>query len=557
MQRISASCLIVCVLVGTTAATVHADEPLRLKQQRDNAPADLLSTAEFEAMNDPFFNIVLKSRADITSLKDVETLLQPIQTQRRLFVVDENIANPSIGQSRRAVIAFKGTNAQTNDVLDSNVMLSVFFTSDSFPDAPSSIEAWGWDNHRGRYNYYRMDRTGTPNLQLTWKFRGTSVNADRLSVFERQGTCMRCHVNGAPVMKELAFPWNNWRSFKFTASYMDQQWPVRSHPRMRTLRGAEELETEFILTAITQFNTRRLNQSLLRRDEDGNVMIDANGRATVIEGKRLLRHLFETTEVNLISSGALSGLHPFAPGEPGIPPEEIIVPGTFFLNANLMAGGGTTGYLGIGVPIARDFTSVAKIRPAEYKRLVQDSNLTLGGQRGDANFAWFVPEPSHLDNSMVDRLLRRGVVTKEFVAAVLAIDLERPVFSAARASLLRFVPGEFTFVPTSSTTSGQSSTHPDALTAEVLRQILAISPTSGTVEHDFATLLQDANPVARLQERVTQYLERTRTRLQDSSSRATELSRLFNVAIETRRRMKSHEILGALDETGDRLLPLN
>lgn len=544
--------LLTGALVAATFVSAQAEQALQLKQLRDNAPAELLSTAEIEALGDPFFEIVLKRHADVTNLREIEDLLQPNPGKRPLFIVHENIANPSLGQVRRTVIAFEGTNSMTGDVLSPNVMISVFFDSQQFPDDPAAIEVWGWDNQRGRYNYYKMDRSGTPALQLTWKFRGSSVDADLLNPVERRGTCLHCHVSGAPIMKELAFPWNNWKSFKFPATYMTQDWPAGSSPRLQALAGAEELEKQFILGAITQFNTRRLNQGLLRRDDNGNIDIDGQGNATVVTGQRLLNHLFATTEVNLISSGQLSGMHPLAPNEPGRPGFPIAIPNTFFLNANLIAGG-TNGYQGLGIRAAREFSNIASVQPEEYKRLVEQSGIRLSGRRGDTNFAWFVPEPSHVDNSMVDRLMRRGVVTPAFVAAVQAIDLERPIFSDARASLLEFVPDRFPFRPA---TGGTSAPHPDPLTELVIARIEAANPAPGSPAREFLSLLRDPDPVERLRERVQHYLDRVSSRLRDTNARMNELSRLFDRAIEGRMDMKRHPVLSALDETGDRLFSL-
>ena len=107
------------------------------------------------------------------------------------------------------MLAFDDTNA--SETLKGDVMLSVSFGPSGFQEE-NEIEAWGWDNHRGRYNYYKLDSAGSSTGSMTWKFRGSSDEADLQSPAERSGTCMRCHVVGAPVMKELFFPWNNWHA---------------------------------------------------------------------------------------------------------------------------------------------------------------------------------------------------------------------------------------------------------------------------------------------------------------------------------------------------------
>lgn len=530
-----------------------ADAPLALKQLEDGGPIEPIG-ADLASLGDRFFEIVLARHADVTNLAQIEALLQPDASKRETFVVHEDIANPAPGQSRRSVLVFRGTNAATGAILQPNVALSVFFSSDSFSDEPAVIEAWGWDADRFRYNYYKLDRSGFLNRTLSWKFRGSSIGADLRSDEERAGTCFQCHVNGAPIMKEFSFPWNNWHSFKSPANYLQDSWPVRTSPRLSNgaLKSAEILETEFIRDAIANFNDTRITAAL-RRGADGELQRDAAGNVELFEARRVLKPLFVTTEVNFISSGQLSGMHRFPGGGSGRPSGPIGVPSTFFLNANLIAGGGPTGYLGFGSSDAREFEQKVRVEPAEYRALVDDRQLRLGGARSDANFAWFVPEPSHVDNSMVDRLLRRGAVTPHFAAAVLAIDLERPIFSSRRAELLRFVPARYAFHPTS---NGPAS-EPHPLTTAVVAALRAEELEPGSPAHELLSLLESTDAVAELKVRVREYLSRVQRLLATSETRQAELERLMDRAIEVRRRVRDDPLLGLLDEeTGHRLLPL-
>ncbi|MBW3600213.1 MAG: hypothetical protein KY475_23435, partial [Planctomycetes bacterium] len=340
--------LIGAPLAGSSCAE---DIPLRFKQERDSSPLQALSAAEFATLGDPLFNLVLKDKSHVTKLSEIESLLQPEIAKRATFVVDERIADPSRPSSRRAVIAFEGKNGEES--LHGNVMLSIAFSSESFPDSARSIEAWGWDNHRGRYNYYKMDGTGTPDGARMWKFRGTSEDADLLRPNERKGTCFACHVNGAPIMKELFLPWNNWHSLSFGVTYLDEdapsRWPVAGAERFKkTLRQAEELEASFMVGTIRRFNGSRINRAIKRRDDTGDRATSAEGFQTILEGRRLLRPLFETTEVNLVSSRDKSGSHPFNPPTDFIPAKKIRWPGTLFLNAPLI-GGGQGGTRGLGI----------------------------------------------------------------------------------------------------------------------------------------------------------------------------------------------------------------
>lgn len=557
MRQASAIGMLVALTIGSVLIAWQPS-PVILKQERDGAPAVNLTGAELESLGDPFFELVLKRDGSVTSLAAIETLLQPNAEQRHTFVVDENIIDPRQGQQRRAVISFVGSNGGT--VLDSNVMLSVAFSSASFPDAQRFLEAWGWDNQRGRYNYYKLDRTGTPDSRMTWKFRGSSVDADLLSPGDRVGTCLQCHINGAPVMKELPFPWNNWHSVaaQSNTKYLTMvsppsvRWPVVADPHLSAsrLKAAEDLEVGGILPSITQFNNRRVNAHLVRSDTDGNIEI-RDGRATIIQGRRLLRSLFVTTEVNLGSASQRSGLHPLPAINQSGPGQDVVIPGQFFLNVNLLAGGTPAQYKGLGLTNAQQLGRGARLSPAEYTKLVLDAGLELvGRQPGDAEFAWFTPEASHIDNDLVDRLLQRGIVTPKFVAAVAAVDLETPVFSTRRAGLLRNVPDTFTFAMPANPNG------PDELLQMTVAELERTNPKPGTAEAELLLNLKDPDPISKLRNAIDAYGKRIDVALKTPSTRSAELKRLFDVLLLRRIAMLNDPVLGALDETGDRLLPL-
>jgi hypothetical protein len=92
--------------------------------------------------------------------------------------------------------------------------------------------------------------------------------------------------------------------------------------------------------------------------------------------------------------------------------------------------------------------------------------VLTNGVRGDTNFAWFLPVPSHVDNDLADQLLKTGIVSPHFLAAALAVDLEVPVLSDRRRSLLRFVPDRFDFMPI------PAGTHPATLPRDAGRDFL-------------------------------------------------------------------------------------
>ena len=544
MFKLITTCLslMLTVVFWVAPALAQSGGVTLLKQERNGASTQKLTAGELASLGDPLFNLVLKDHADVTNLSEIENL---IKGEEKTFVVDERIADPSPGQSRRAVLTFDGNNG---GALKPNIMFSVGFNSERFPDV-QPIEALGWDAKRSRYNYYKLDEEGTPG-QLSWKFRGSSDGADTLKIQQREGTCMQCHINGAPVMKELLFPWDNWHSFMSQVAYLKSTnpWKVTSNDRIgKHLKGAEDLETDFIVPAINQFNTQRIEVSLARNN-DGSPVLDSDGMKQVIEGKRLLRPLFVTTEFNIISSPQKVGkLHPFSDAPTVGPDKAVEIPESFFLNANLISD--TPPGLGMAreVQAFREFT----VQPEEYKQLLTNSGVQVNGQKpGDADFAWLVPEPSHIDNNMVEQLMQQGIVTPQFVAAVIAIDLETPILSKEREALLQFIPEQFRFQPLDGGANPLSlKRHPDDLTQKVVAAMEKASPESNSPAGKFLTLLKSDIPSATLKEQLNAYHFRVKQALDNQITRPAELERLYNLAIARREAVLEEGTgLKALDE---------
>ncbi len=540
------------IALAQTAPTIMLEQDRELENGGRVQPL----TAENRAnLGDPLFNLVLKDRADVVNLGELETLIKGDNGQEQVFVVSETIEDPSPRRgnrpaSRRAIVTFSGENQGQR--LAQNVMLSVFFNSEDFPDV-QSIEALGWDRQRGRYNYYKLDQQGTLGRR-SWKFRNSSIQADLLEPAQRTGTCLQCHVNGAPVMKELALPWNNWHSGSDEADYLKSSWPVGRNPRIsKALKRAEELETDVIVPAINRFNTVRIEESLAH-DQSGNLLLDAEGRQQVIDSQRLLRPLFVTTEVNLISSNQQVGsLHPFSSFSTPGPFSAVAIPNSFFLNANLISGDNPSVKQGLNITESLKFNDIAQVKPDEYRQLVNESGVKLGDSPGDTNFAWFVPEPSHVDNNMIEQLITQGIVTPEFVAAVMAIDLETPILSSAREELLQFVPPQFSFQPLESGTNPfELKRHPDDLTQQVIAALENKNPPKDSPAGQFLEILKSDEPLEILGERVEAYRSRIDQNLNQlgPEARQAELKRLYDLAIARRQAVKQDRVLAALDEFG-------
>lgn len=521
--------------------------PTLKKQAKETSTIEDLTATERESLNDPFFHLVLKDNAGAITLAKVEEFLLARDVNRRVFVVDERIQTATAdGQVRRAVVAYTGSHP-AGFVLTNNVMLSLSFRAAGFAETAVAIEAWGFDSKRGRFNYYKLDEKG--GMQ-SWKFRGSSVGADKLSAAERAGTCLACHINGAPVMKELDLPWNNWHGSLSRQSYLEPDsrtaWPAANSPRLKgSLTVAQDLELS-ILATINRFNRERIDAGLEKQAASDVVKVDADGFAKVLEAKRLLKPLFVTTEFNLNSSEQSSGLHPFDADSATGPGADVAVPNRFFLNSDLIGSGASHGYKGLKIDSSEEFVKTVKVKPEEYKQLVTKSKLSLRGKPvpGDTHFAWLVPTASHIDSSMVDLLMKQKLVTPQFVAAVLAVDVRTPVFSKDRAGLLEFVPTAYRFKRVG------TETHPEnELTKETVRALEAATPAAGTPAAEFLKLLKSADPVDELRQKVNDYHEEVKKRLGDAATRPAELERLFKLAITRRQEVLKDAVLKNLDET--------
>jgi hypothetical protein len=491
-------------------------------------------------LQDPFFRLVLAPRPDVRRLADIEALIMGTEGQRRFFVVSEEIKSSVQPASRRAVIDFVGKNGAFN--LAADVFLSFSFNSTTFPEAPD-LEVLAWDDVNGVYNFYKLDREGAPNQ--VWKLAATSRNVDTISPQQRAGTCLACHTSGVPVMKELRFPWNNWHSGQSRIDYLQQitpperRWPVAANPHFTpsTFFFGEDFEKS-ISAAISRSNSRRFAQLIAKQTD---------GKLTVTDARRVLRPLFETTEVNLVSAGQQSGLHPLSGTAQSGPSQPIKIPNSFFLTSAVLGNA--------GVNEANEFQSVAIVQPGDYKALIENTGVQIttrpsGKIRGDTHFSWFTPEQGFVASNWIATLVENGVVSKAFVAAAAAADLETPIFSKERAMLLKVVPESFTAI------SGEQ--HPDTLTRAVIAALEATTPAPGTVSAEFLATLKATDPVAEVRLRVEKYKNRIEQRLgpnADAPTRVGELQRLFGVLIDRRKTLIEDPLFGNLIES-EALLPM-
>ena len=282
--------------------------------------------------------------------------------------------------------------------------------NDTLTISDGFVELIAWDRQKAVFNFweligpnwfYRGDSTdvldnvatlglGDPNAQFT--FTRTSPDGKRVL------RCSGCHTLGAPIMKELDPPHNDWWR-------AGQALPL----------GGFQLSA----AAAKLFSEATDAANLARQVTRGINRLVASPR--VVTPLRLrLRSLFSTMEMNLASDST-----PFRDRQKSGTAVEI--PATFFVDSRL------SGKL-----------PAVSVDLAAYRAALNqtDSRFPPTGKPDsrETRHAFLVPVRSHIDNRVVDRLIDDGLLDAELVADVLAVDMSMPVYSPARASLIRFVP---------------------------------------------------------------------------------------------------------------------
>jgi hypothetical protein len=291
------------------------------------------------------------------------------------------------------------------------------------------LETLVWDPSKSMFNFYEIRGTGQGGQ---WFYRGDSadIQADiqNLSrnrdpsqpifmgaVSQGQATsprlrCSGCHMNGGPIMKELAAPHDSWS----TKSRSLSLGAMRIAPEFTTILNdvvsAEEFSqwvkagNDKLLSAEPYWKTR---QALSLQEQ--------------------LRPLFCAQEVNLESDQLpLSGAAP-----------NIAAPAAAFVDPRLAPAGAP------GVTISKAlYTNALKLFQSQFFDY-QTGGIANGVQpigQIDADHAFEIPVKSHSDIRLAQRMVDTKLVDDKFVYDVISVDMTRPLLSAQRCGLLRLVP---------------------------------------------------------------------------------------------------------------------
>jgi hypothetical protein len=271
------------------------------------------------------------------------------------------------------------------------------------------VEAIAWDPAKQLFNFYELLEVGAPQ-RASWFYRGDSrLVLEDIEFLYRQRTagqqpfraqlrCSGCHVNGGLIQKELVSPHNDWwmKSRKLPLGNLT--------PDSTVTKIFQGLVDAGDLAKLVQATSRRLFASPEYRK--------ALQSRTMQEQ---LRPLFCPVELNIESDR-----DPFDDRKPAVQ-----IPAGFFADPRLGA-------------------SSISISRKNYEQALQQlrSQLPVPSGRADADYAWLAPVKANSDMLMTEALVEMGVIDKEFVADVLAVDFTNPLFSPSRCGLLKLVPAE-------------------------------------------------------------------------------------------------------------------
>jgi hypothetical protein len=430
----------------------------------DTGPQPMSDDEMSKLLIDPWGALVLRKRLYPDSLDGALRALDELPEESRHGKQDSYFVSESGNLPINLTLAREFRMVVSRASADDS---SIILVSAPAGDRQGFIELMSWDPNKRAFNFYRRTQA------QGWVWKGDGTHARQAQT--REKSCFACHVYGVPIMKELRAPWGNWHSQ--SATIPPEAIPseeIRDGPLFANKSGAEKLER---LVRRWMFDGVKAHAD--RWGEGGESF----------EASLWLRPLFETVAVNLITSDRRgAGLDP-----------TLGLPIAFFLNAVVLGD-----VLGVDVP-----SLDTKIRRDHYSAALKKLEVRLEDGRGfsrpgDTHFAFLIPEPGVDDSEVIRQLLRREVISRHFATCVLGVDFANPVYSPARAALLKYVPQSVPWPP------GDLSAQVAGAIVEASKTLPASSP-----EGQFAANWRMAPEALRadLRQRIQKYFESVQARL--------------------------------------------
>lgn len=271
------------------------------------------------------------------------------------------------------------------------------------------IEAIAWDRTKQAYNFYELIGTDT---SADWFYRGDSFDVLKDNAFiyrdppphtpkyGRTLRCSACHSSGGPIMKELEFPHNDWWT---------TERPLNLGPNHASAEVQNWLQTVIDAAAFAKYV-----KAGIEKLETSPAYIQFRAKMSLQEQ---LRPLFCENEMNLQSdTQSTNDLH--VPVE--IPTNFIVSP-----------------------LFSHESDANINLPRGEYLQLLAKFRMKFPETKlMDADHAWLTPVKSFSDLLAIQSLLDQNIVDEKFVADVLAVDFQKPLFSKKRCQLLKLLPDD-------------------------------------------------------------------------------------------------------------------
>lgn len=363
-----------------------------------------------ETKADALFSVLQKTAGCPENVQSLKKLFKAAgNSLMPAMVANRGIHNPNLG----SFSFFEEVVSENNQEIKSGELFFGHFTDaingvlvlDQKP-APNKlmIELIAWDQQKKFYNFYELIGTATGGQ---WFYRGDSADVlkDNENIyleipsgspqFGNKLRCSACHTSGGPIMKEISFPHNDW-------------W-TKSRPLDF---GKNKLSLEVSQIVSDVLDADDFSQSVKVGIHKLEVSVSYQKLKSEMSLQVQLRPLFCETEINLESDSVplqsnVSGIQ--------IPSASVINP--FFIKSSI----------GISKSSYMDLLALFRMNfPETINR--------------DADHAWLVPVKGYSDLLAIQGLIRNGVITEDFAADVLAVDMQNPLFSVKRCSLLKLLP---------------------------------------------------------------------------------------------------------------------
>lgn len=325
----------------------------------------------------------------------------------------------------------------------------------------SAMHIIAWDAVNKTFNFYSADH---PSASAQIFFHGNShVQAVTVANTFRH-PCTTCHTGGGLLMKEIRFPWPFWHS------PISQLPGVAKKEWTRATDSNHRVEIAEFFEILTLKSLAMANQSLVNKLKQGSAIGSPKPESPAtpsVKYRDLLFPLFCERGIGLASSPSKYGSG------------NLAVPADLILNRLLVPRGGKISFIAgldptskgtssrldmTGFEDKEDFADVAPnavvatVNESQWKTTASNFFSIQDGSRnpdGDV-FPMLIPARHFADDDLVSRLVSEGFIPAEFAANVLLVDLQNPVFSEQRCSLLNKVPADIE-VSSSDSASGANS----------------------------------------------------------------------------------------------------